>query len=229
MKQTYQEAIDQVFKDEGGYTNDAGDPGGPTNWGITIIDARKYWKPNATASDVKQMPKSVAEDIYIKHYATPINYDQLPPGLDYTLLDYAINSGSSRALKAYVREQAVTKDIPSLINLIYNERTAFLRSLHTWPIFGKGWTNRLTHGRLFALRLYDKYHPIQIKGTQHMDFTQIMILAGGAVVGALGFWLGRRGLSGVITDVENLKLEVNGIKTALTPPAPAVHASTATT
>jgi lysozyme family protein len=29
----------RVFADEGGYTNDPVDPGGATNFGITIIDA----------------------------------------------------------------------------------------------------------------------------------------------------------------------------------------------
>jgi lysozyme family protein len=47
MKQTYDEAMQKVFADEGGYTNEAADPGGPTNWGITIFDARLYWKKNA--------------------------------------------------------------------------------------------------------------------------------------------------------------------------------------
>ena len=39
---TYAAAMVRVFADEGGYTNDPVDPGGATNWGITIIDARKY-------------------------------------------------------------------------------------------------------------------------------------------------------------------------------------------
>ena len=72
MKETYERAIAKVFEDEGGYSNDAGDPGGPTNWGITIHDARMYWKADADAADVKAMPKSVAEEIYIERYAKPI-------------------------------------------------------------------------------------------------------------------------------------------------------------
>jgi lysozyme family protein len=34
----------RVFAHEGGYANHPKDPGGPTNWGITITDARLYGK-----------------------------------------------------------------------------------------------------------------------------------------------------------------------------------------
>ena len=79
MHWTYEPAMEQgVFPHEGGYTNDPRDPGGPTNWGITIYDARKYWKSNASAADVKAMPKSVAEAIYWPHYAVPLCYDTSP-------------------------------------------------------------------------------------------------------------------------------------------------------
>jgi lysozyme family protein len=92
---TYDAAMIRVFGDEGGYTNDPVDPGGATNFGITIIDARKYWKPNATPADVKTMPKAVASDIYRKHYANPMRYDDLPAGFDYSILDAAINPVSA--------------------------------------------------------------------------------------------------------------------------------------
>jgi lysozyme family protein len=95
---TYDAAMARVFADEGGYTDDPKDPGGATNWGITIFDARKYWKANATPADVKAMPKSVASDIYRRHYARPIRYDDLPAGFDYSVLDAEINSGFGRVL-----------------------------------------------------------------------------------------------------------------------------------
>src|SRR5712671_4786085 len=99
MKETYEEAMARVFEDEGGYSNDRGDPGGPTNFGITLHDARMYWKSNATADDVRHMPKSVAIIIYRKHYADPLHYDDLPAGVDYAVADYGINSGIGRAAR----------------------------------------------------------------------------------------------------------------------------------
>ena len=166
MKSTYTQAMNYVYADEGGYSNDAGDPGGPTNYGITIGDARHYWKADATAQDVRSMPKNVAADIYQKHYADPLHYDDLPAGVDYAVLDYGINSGISRSAKVLQRIvgvnpdgligpitlEAVSKGSPvDLINKIYNERLSFLKALHTWPIFGKGWEARCVRGRKNAL------------------------------------------------------------------------------
>lgn len=151
MQSTYAQAISQVLKDEGGYTNDPKDPGGPTNWGITIHDAQTYWKADATAEDVKSMPLSVAEDIYSRHYATAIGYDSLPAGVDYCVFDYAVNSGVARALMVYNRFK--TQDPITAINSIYNERLKFLQRLRTWPVFGKGWTSRCTNGRALALSM----------------------------------------------------------------------------
>ena len=172
VKQTYDKAISEVFEWEGGYTNDAADPGGPTNWGITIIDARMYWKSDATAADVRAMPKSVASEIYVKHYADPVKYDLLPAGVDYAVLDYGINSGISRAAKVLQRITGATvdgkiglatvaaaraMDPADLVRRICDERLSFLQNLRTWPVFGKGWGRRVAGVKQTALGMVGKY------------------------------------------------------------------------
>lgn len=174
MDATYPRAMTTgVFPHEGGYTNDPRDPGGPTNWGVTIADARLYWKPNATAADVRAMPIEVAEDIYAKHYAAPLRYDDLPAGVDYSVLDYGINSGIGRAGKVLRRvcalpdnTSAVTDDViravcardPKLvIAAIDDERLRFLQSLKTWPTFGKGWGRRVVEVKALSLAFVDQY------------------------------------------------------------------------
>lgn len=157
-----------VLAHEGGYTNNPDDPGGPTNYGITIYDARKYWRPNATADDVKAMPLSVAEDIYEHHYAIPLSYDSLPAGVDYCVLDYGINSGISRAAKVLQRCVGVkddgeigpvtlaavkAHDPTDVIDWICDERLRFLKSLKTWPVFGKGWNSRVVEVRQLATQM----------------------------------------------------------------------------
>lgn len=174
MKATYETAITQVFKDEGGYTNRATDPGGPTNWGITIHDAQQYWKPEATAEDVRDMPKSVAEEIYQEHYAAPIMYDSLPAGVDYSVLDFAINSGVSksvRTLQEIVNVEtdgsmgqntlkALAKTSPeTVINQIWDKRLAYDHSLiHMWAEYGHGWTERIINGKQLSLSLSKQYN-----------------------------------------------------------------------
>jgi lysozyme family protein len=165
---TYDAAMVRVFADEGGYTNDPVDPGGATNFGITIIDARKYWKADATPNDVRNMPKAVASDIYRKHYANPMRYDDLPAGLDYSILDAAINSGVGRApvwvgkalgipaksINDVVAPANAANDKVSVIQKYWAVRLAFLHSLKTWGHFGGGWGRRCAQGEAAAVRMW---------------------------------------------------------------------------
>lgn len=165
---TYDAAMVRVFADEGGYTNDPKDPGGATNWGITIIDARKYWKADAGPIDVLKMPKSAASDIYRKHYADPMRYDDLPAGFDYSVLDAAINSGVGRApvwagkalgvpvktIRDVVTPANDAPDKVALIQKYWAVRLAFLHGLGTWGHFGGGWGKRCANGEAAAVRMW---------------------------------------------------------------------------
>jgi lysozyme family protein len=168
VPQTYDQAMRRVLADEGGYSNDAADPGGPTKYGITIFDVRKYRKSNATAADVRALTIPDAMDIYRKHYARPVRYDELAAGVDYTVLDYAINSGIARVPNVVRRLvglqgkgpiddevlRAVGKrDAKALIVAINDERLRFLKSLRTWPVFGKGWGRRVAGVNNAALHM----------------------------------------------------------------------------
>src|SRR5439155_14379719 len=64
MQSTYETCLALLLAHEGGYTNHPSDPGGPTNFGITIYDYRKYVKPNAAAADVRAMKLDEAKAIY---------------------------------------------------------------------------------------------------------------------------------------------------------------------
>lgn len=153
MKSNREIAIKECLKWEGGYSNDMADPGGPTNWGITLADARKYWKTTATASDVKAMPQATAIQIYNQKYWMTPQYDcnQLPPGLDLAVFDLGVNSGPGRAKKFLDRCKGPTNT--DKINQLMDQREAFLRSLKTFPSFGKGWIRRCKGIRAKALEL----------------------------------------------------------------------------
>src|SRR3954447_20124487 len=91
----YPEAISRVLKSEGGYVNHPSDPGGETNYGITIAVARA----NGYRGPMRALPVEEARRIYRLKYANPVRFDDDPAGLDYTLFDYAVNSGVGRANK----------------------------------------------------------------------------------------------------------------------------------
>lgn len=173
--QNYDEALRRLLVHEGGYSNDPGDPGGPTKYGITIIDYRKYINPRGTANDVKNMTVDQAKIIYRAHYANPLHFDDLPSGVDYAVFDYGVNSGISRAAKVLQRlvgagvdgvigNETLTKTAKrnpkQLINAICDERLRFLQGLSTWRIFGKGWGRRVSEVRAAALAMADKTLPM---------------------------------------------------------------------
>ena len=166
----YAESIRRLLLSEGGYVNHPSDPGGPTNFGITIFDYRKYGKPNATAADVRAMKVAEAKAIYRAKYWDAMRCDELPAGVDYCIFDYAVNSGTGRAPKVLQRclRMAVSGRIDDatlhaarmaaaseLIAAICDERLRFLQSLRTWSVFGKGWGRRVAEVRAAALAMAD--------------------------------------------------------------------------
>lgn len=166
----YAPSLKEVLGHEGGYTNEATDPGGPTNWGITIFDARMYWKQDANAADVKAMPLSVAKTIYKQKYWDKVRGDALPAGIDYCVFDYGVNSGVVRAVKLLQTLLGVPVDgvmgqwtldalaakirskdtLVTLINLYQDKRLAFLQGLHHWPTYKNGWSRRVVEVRVLA-------------------------------------------------------------------------------
>src|SRR6185312_9138273 len=100
---SYEEALRRVLAHEGGYSNHPDDPGGPTNFGITLADYRKYVKPDATAADVRAMRVEEARAIYRRRYWDAQACDDLPAGVDYALFDYGVNSGIGRSGKVLRR------------------------------------------------------------------------------------------------------------------------------
>ena len=164
----YEASIQRLLKSEGGYVNHPSDPGGPTNFGITIHDYRKHAKPDATASDLRAMRVEEARAIYRAKYWDAMRCDALPAGVDYCVFDYAVNSGTGRAPKVVQRilgvavtgvmdEATLTQvracEPVALINAICDERLRFLQGLRTWPVFGAGWARRVGNVRATALAM----------------------------------------------------------------------------
>lgn len=167
----YPESIRRLLVSEGGYVDHPSDPGGPTNFGITLADYRRYMKPDATAADVRAMKAEEAKAIYREKYWRAVRCDDLPAGVDYCVFDYAVNSGTGRVPKVLQRVlgigvsgrmdettvAAVRKREPrALIQSICDERLRFLQGLKIWPVFGKGWSRRVEEVRRAALALADK-------------------------------------------------------------------------
>jgi lysozyme family protein len=155
MKENYAQALKQVLKYEGGKVDDPRDPGGRTAYGITqdTYDAwrKKQGLPNA---DVFTISQTEVAAIYKYEYWDAICGDDLPSGVDFAVMDFAVNSGVSKAAKTLQSVVGVTQDGqigPQTIQAakdyvamaVTNKRLAFMQSLSIWSTFGKGWAARI--------------------------------------------------------------------------------------
>ena len=172
---SYELSLARLLAHEGGYTDHPDDPGGPTNYGITIADYRRDVKPGATAADVRAMTVGEAKAIYRRRYWDAQRCDDLPAGIDYAVFDYGVNSGIGRSGKALRRAlglaadtNAVTAeviaaargaDIRAVVAAICDERLRFLKSLNTWDVFGKGWARRVADVKAAALAMAEAPAP----------------------------------------------------------------------
>jgi lysozyme family protein len=146
-------SISKTLTYEGGYTNDPRDPGGATNFGITIADARLYWKHDAAPSDVKAMPKSVAINIYRQKYWAVLGCDDRPAGPDFVDFDFGVNSGVKRALAFRSALDAQNLSPINYVKAQTGKRLSFLQCLRTFSVFGSGWSNRVADVQATGVRM----------------------------------------------------------------------------
>jgi lysozyme family protein len=80
--------IDGILAKERGFVDHADDRGGPTNWGVTQAVARA----NGYTGDMRDMPQSLARDIYFKRYIVAPGFD-LVADVDMHIASEAIDTG----------------------------------------------------------------------------------------------------------------------------------------
>lgn len=168
MMNNYEQCLALVLKSEGGFVNDARDPGGATNHGITIGTLSDYWGRPATVAEVKALDLDTVGRIYRVNYWDKLSCDVLPLGVDYAAFDFAVNSGPARAiiglqraigvaddgrLGPITRGKARTANPDHTITGICEDRLAMLRKLSTWRVYGKGWTHRVASVQMAAHRM----------------------------------------------------------------------------
>ncbi len=149
----FSEALQHVLKHEGGYIDHPNDPGGETNFGITVAVARE----NGYLGDMRTIPMSVVESIYKRKYWDKVRADEMPESVRFALFDYAVNSGPNAAIRALQRVLGVADDgvlgpmtlaaaqaqSAGLGARLNGYRLKFMTELKIWPTFGKGWARRI--------------------------------------------------------------------------------------
>lgn len=85
---------------EGGYVNDPDDPGGATNFGVTIHTMRRLGLDldrdgKVTVADVRRLTRDQAVDIFLEHYYTRPLIAELPQPLRASVYDMYVNAGGN--------------------------------------------------------------------------------------------------------------------------------------
>lgn len=95
-----QEIAEEIVAREGGFVNDPDDPGGATNFGVTIHTMRRLGLDldrdgDVDVADVRAMTRARAVEIFIEHYFYQARIDALPEALQASVFDMYVNAGSN--------------------------------------------------------------------------------------------------------------------------------------
>lgn len=165
MQEDLEKAFAVIIRWEGGWTESPAEPGGASNWGISMITfgdwRKKHSLPPPTFDDLKALTSDQAIGIYEEMWTPRIIFDQLPVGVDLMVLNNCINLGVVGGINLLQQELGVPQTgkingttLLALRSLSSPDRAAaFCAQLSTgwlmvkrkapnWDKYHAGWTNR---------------------------------------------------------------------------------------
>ena len=158
MQDNFEKCLELILHHEGGFVDHPEDPGGMTNMGITKKVYERFLGKELCEKDMRMMPMEHVAKIYRKNYWDKVKADDLPSGVDLCVFDWAVNSGTKRAVCAL--QEAVgakpdgvmgpmtlgkvkEKEDLELLEMMKEKRENFYRSLtRLFKTFGTGWLRR---------------------------------------------------------------------------------------
>jgi uncharacterized protein (TIGR02594 family) len=161
----FERALTHVLGMEGGYAEDPYDPGGPTNFGITLGEHVRDKGVTLTAANLAELkaelraiPRAAVRRIYRQNYWQAAVCPALPPALAVFHFDAAVNQGvfgSARFLQQAVGADVdgeigpltlsavASSTVPEVLARYAEVRRQHYRSLSTFWRFGRGWLARV--------------------------------------------------------------------------------------
>lgn len=94
------EIAKEIVAREGGFVNDPDDPGGATNYGVTIHTMRRLGMDitgdgRVDVADVRRLTRTKAEEIFVEHYFRRPGLAGLPEALQSSVFDMYVNAGGN--------------------------------------------------------------------------------------------------------------------------------------
>ena len=161
----FNRSLTHILEMEGGWTDDPYDPGGPTNFGITLATYARDKGVELTAANLAELkaslraiPAATVRRIYQERYWRPACCPQMQPALAFFHFDAAVNqglTGATRLLQEAVGAEidgevgpetlgkASARSITATLAHYAEARRRHYRSLSTFWRFGKGWLARV--------------------------------------------------------------------------------------
>lgn len=154
-------AFERLIGHEGGYVNHPEDPGGETNWGVTLRTAREA----GYTGSMRDLTRDQAKEIYRTAYWGRAQAEQYDGAIAFQVFDAAVNHGIGQAIRFLQRAVGVADDgavgpvtlaavramsVTDVLARFNAERLDFYTKLSTWPTFGKGWARRVVGNLKYA-------------------------------------------------------------------------------
>lgn len=150
----FDKIFDRVMLVEQGYVHHPDDPGGETNFGITLRTARA----NGYAGRMIDLKHDQAKEIYRQAFWQRVRGDKMHPAIAFQLFDACVNHGIGNGVRMLQRAVGVADDgaigdvtmkavtireAHDVIMCFCAERLEFYTKLKTFSTFGRGWVNRV--------------------------------------------------------------------------------------
>jgi lysozyme family protein len=119
---TVRDIAAQIVAREGGFVDDPDDPGGATNYGVTIHTLRRLGLDldgdgALTARDLRRLTPEQAAEIFIEHYFHRPRIGALPGPLQPSVFDMFVNAGSNaiRILQRLLTEMGFAATVDGVL------------------------------------------------------------------------------------------------------------------
>lgn len=98
--QTVRQIALEIVAREGGFVNDPDDPGGATNFGVTIHTMRRLGldvtgDSAVDVADVRALSRDQAVEIFLTHYFARPRIGEMPEAVQASLFDMYVNAGGN--------------------------------------------------------------------------------------------------------------------------------------
>ncbi|MEJ6477784.1 MAG: holin-associated N-acetylmuramidase [Octadecabacter sp.] len=112
----------QIVAREGGYVDDPDDPGGATNFGVTIGTLRRLGHDltgdgRVDRDDVRALTQAQAVAIFVQHYFERPQIGALPQVLQPSVFDMYVNAGANavKVLQRLLNDMRIEVDVDGVI------------------------------------------------------------------------------------------------------------------